>query len=336
MGVKRAALVGCGDVSIIHFEAIDEIDDIELVAVCDTDPDRLEEAGTQRGVPTYRDHLQMIAETRPDVVHIATPHHQHVQPAIDCLGAGVHVILEKPLANTLEEGRRLVSVAATAQPKIGICLQNRYNVSSQQARRILASGLPGRILGAYASVVWTRTADYYRARPWRGTWQDSGGGLLINQAIHTLDLVQWLVGDVVEVEGHVATRKFQDVIEVEDTAEALFTHANGAQTTFFAALTAPVHRPVEIEIYCEDAVLAIRNGLVVTWADGQQDVYPERAVPSGGRSYWGVSHEIYIRDFYARLADPERFWIGPAEAMASLEMLKALYASSSSLTGRTP
>jgi len=325
VGVKRAALIGCGDVSVIHFEAIDEIDDIELVAVCDIDPDRLEAVGTERGVATYTDHLEMIAEARPDVVHITTPHHQHVQLSIDCLGAGVNVIQEKPLANTLAEGQRLVDVAATAKPKIGICFQNRYNVSSQEARRLLDSGQLGEIQGAYASVVWTRTADYYYARPWRGTWRESGGGLLINQAIHTLDLVQWLLGDVVGLEGQVATHKFRDVIEVEDTAEALFTHANGAQTSFYATLTAPVHRPVEIEIHCENAVLAIRNGLEVTWADGRVDVYPERAVPSGGRSYWGVSHEIFIRDFYDKLDDPEPFWIGPAEAMASLEMLKSLY-----------
>jgi predicted dehydrogenase len=329
VGVKRAALIGCGDVSVIHFEAIDAIEDIELVAVCDIDPDRSAEVGAKRGVPTYADHLQMIAEARPDVVHITTPHHQHVQLSIDCLGAGVNVIQEKPLAHTLADGQRLVDAAAGALPKIGICLQNRYNVSSQEAHRLLDSGKLGEIRGAYASVVWTRTADYYHDRPWRGTWRESGGGLLINQAIHTLDLVQWLMGDVVTVQGQVATNKFGDVIEVEDTAEALFTHANGAQTSFYATLTAPVHRPVEIEIHCENAVLAIRDGLEVTWADGQVDVYPERAVPSGGRSYWGVSHEILIRDFYARLAAPEPFWIGPAEAMASLEMLTSLYANHS-------
>ncbi|NLI18448.1 MAG: Gfo/Idh/MocA family oxidoreductase [Actinomycetales bacterium] len=323
--MRRAAIVGCGDVSVIHVEAIQAIDDIELVAVCDLDPDRLEQASSAWGAAGYTDLHTMIAEARPDVVHVTTPHHQHVQVSIDCLEAGVHVIQEKPIAHTLGEGQRLVDAAAHARSKIGICFQNRYNISSQEARRILDSGELGRIEGAYASVVWSRTPEYYLAKPWRGTWDQAGGGVLINQAIHTVDLVQWLMGDVVDVNGNVATRKFPDVIEVEDTADALLTHANGTQTTFFAALTAPVHRPVEIEIYAEHGVLAIRNGLEVAWKHGGVDVYPERSVSSVGRTYWGVSHEILIRDFYKKLDDPEPFWISPAEAMASLEILKTMY-----------
>ena len=107
---------------------------------------------------------------------------------------------------------------------MGICFQNRYNVSSQEMRRLLDSGELGDVHGAYASVVWTRTADYYQSKPWRGSRAESGGGLLINQAIHTLDLVQWFMGDVVDLAGHVATNKFGDVIDVEDTAEMLLTH----------------------------------------------------------------------------------------------------------------
>ncbi|MGB7962970.1 MAG: Gfo/Idh/MocA family oxidoreductase [Propionicimonas sp.] len=247
--MKRAAIVGCGDVSVVHAEAIEAIGTIELVGVCDTDPDRLESASVDFGAAGYDDLGRMLDEARPDVVHVATPHHQHVQVTIDCLEAGIHVIQEKPIAHTLEEGQRLVDAARAATAKVGICFQNRYNVSSEQARRIIDSGLLGEIRGAYASVVWARTADYYLSRSWRGTFAESGGGLLINQAIHTLDLVQWLMGDVIAVDGHAATRKFGDVIDVEDTAEALFTHANGAQTSYSATLTAPVHRPVEVEIY---------------------------------------------------------------------------------------
>lgn len=322
---RRAAIVGCGDVSVIHAEAIEAIEGIELVAVCDADPDQLEAAARDLGAAGYDDLGQMLAEARPDVVHVTTPHHQHVQATIDCLAAGVHVIQEKPLAHTIEEGERLVEAARTASAKVGICFQNRYNVSSEEARRIIDSGLLGEIRGAYASVVWSRTAGYYLNRPWRGTFAESGGGLLVNQAIHTLDLVQWLMGDVVAVDGHAATRKFADVIEVEDTAEALFTHASGAQTSFYATLTAPVHRPVEIEIYGDRGALAIRNGLTLTLEDGTVEVFPERQVASAGRTYWGVSHEILIRDFYARLEDPEPFWISPAEAMKPLHMLKTIY-----------
>src|SRR5699024_9277079 len=170
------------------------------------------------------------------------------------------------------------------------------------------------------------------AKPWRGTWAGSGGGLLINQAIHTLDLVQWLVGPVERTEGHVSTRRFGDVIEVEDTADLLLHHAGGVTTSFYATLTAPRNRPVEIELDCENAYVELRGGLngglTIRWADGRVDRYGDRVTASNGRAYWGVSHELLIQDFYADLDRPAPFWIGPQEAMASLRLLKDAYRAS--------
>ncbi|TBT82669.1 Gfo/Idh/MocA family oxidoreductase [Propioniciclava sinopodophylli] len=329
MAVTRAAIVGWGDVAIIHREAIDTIEGVDLVGIVDTDADRREQANATLGVPAYASIDELVDAAAPDVVHVTTPHHQHITPTLEALERGVHVIQEKPLAASIEDGQRLLdwvdARAGDRAPKIGICFQNRYNISSQELRRLLDSGELGEIHGAYASVVWTRTADYYRAKPWRGSREESGGGLLINQAIHTLDLVQWFMGDVVDIAGHVATNKFGDVIEVEDTAEMLLTHSSGLKTSFYATLTAPQHRPVEFELDCENAYVSLRNGLTVAWKDGRLDTYEERKVPSGGRSYWGVSHELLIRDFYAKVDDPEPFWISPAEAMKSLQILKKTY-----------
>lgn len=329
MAVTRAAIVGWGDVAIIHHEAIDTIEGVDLVGIVDTDADRREQANATLGVPAYASIDELVDAAAPDVVHVTTPHHQHITPTLEALERGVHVIQEKPLAASIEDGQRLLdwvdARAGVRAPKVGICFQNRYNISSQELRRLLDSGELGEIHGAYASVVWTRTADYYRAKPWRGSREESGGGLLINQAIHTLDLVQWFMGDVVDVAGHVATNKFGDVIEVEDTAEMLLAHSSGLKTSFYATLTAPQHRPVEFELDCENAYVSLRNGLTVAWKDGRLDTYEERKVPSGGRSYWGVSHELLIRDFYAKVDDPEPFWISPAEAMKSLQILKKTY-----------
>lgn len=336
MGVTRAAIVGWGDVAVIHHEAVTAIDGVDLVGIVDTDADRREQATATTGVPAFATIDELVDATSPDVVHVTTPHDQHISPTLEALGRGVHVIQEKPLAASVEDGQRLVDWAAEPaggsdpKPKIGICFQNRYNVSSQELRRLLDTGALGEIKGAYASVVWTRTADYYRTKPWRGSKERSGGGLLINQAIHTLDLVQWFMGDVVDIAGHVATNKFGDIIEVEDTAEMLLTHESGLSTAFYATLTAPQHRPVEFELDCENAYVSLRNGLTVSWKDGRVEQYEERRVPSGGRSYWGVSHELLIRDFYASVDDPEPFWISPAEAMKSLQILKKAYRVSGS------
>ncbi|MGP9707727.1 Gfo/Idh/MocA family protein [Brachybacterium sp. AOP42-C2-15] len=332
MSARRIGLIGCGDVSVVHFEAIRDIEGLELVGVADTDPQALARATEATGVPGFTSTQELIDALKPDAVHVTTPHDEHIDPTLTALAAGVHVLQEKPLAHTLEEGQRLVDALKSAgpdAPKVGICFQNRYNLASERLRELLASGELGAVRGAWASVVWTRSADYYRAKPWRGTWANSGGGLLINQAIHTLDLVQWLLGGVERTDGHVATRKYGDVIEVEDTAELLLHHPGGVTTSFYATLTAPQHRPVEVELDCENAYVTLRGGtdggLTIRWADGRVDTIGERSVTSGGRSYWGVSHELLIRDFYEHLEDPEPFWIGPQEAMASLEILKEAY-----------
>ncbi|MFH5878261.1 Gfo/Idh/MocA family protein [Arthrobacter sp. NA-172] len=323
-----AAVIGCGDVSSVHFGALAKMDNVELVAVCDTDPGRLKAAANAFNVAGYADRLEMLEAVRPDVVHICTPHHQHASVAVDCLDRGISVIVEKPLAHTLEEGRRVVEAAQRSTAKIAVCFQNRYNATAQAMRRLLDDGGLGQVLGASATVMWHRTAEYYQDRPWRGTWAEGGGGLMMNQAIHTVDLLQWLVGDVKKVEGRASTRALGGVIEVEDTAEFIAGHANGAQSVFYATLANATNAPVTLDIVTEKATLSLRGDLTVSYADGTVETIPERVVESGGRAYWGVSHELLIKDFYAKLGDPAPFWISPAEAEKSLRIVKDIYAQS--------
>ncbi|WP_427007877.1 Gfo/Idh/MocA family protein [Pseudarthrobacter sp. H2] len=324
----KAAVIGCGDVSTVHFGAIAKLDDVELVAVCDTDPGRLAAAVAAYGVPGFADHLSLLAEQKPDVVHISTPHDQHAALAADCLERGVNVIVEKPLAHTLEEGRRLIEAAARSSAKIAVCFQNRYNATVQAMHALLSSGELGEVLGASATVMWQRSAGYYQSRPWRGSWAGGGGGLMMNQAIHTVDLLQWLVGDVVSLNGNASTRFLGGTIDVEDTAEFVAEHATGARSAFYATLANAVNAPVTLDIVTEQATLSLRGDLTVTYGDGRVDVVPERVVESGGRAYWGVSHELLIADFYARLGEDGPFWINPSEAAKSLRIVKEIYRQS--------
>lgn len=325
MTVRRAAVVGCGDVSVVHLQAIAKLDDVELVGVCDTDRDRATAAAERYGVPWFADHRQLLATVRPDVVHVCTPHDQHTPVAVDCLDARVAVLLEKPVAHTVAEADRLIA-AADRHPdvKVGICLQNRYNATTRAARDLLASGELGAVRGGAATVLWHRDPAYYQSRPWRGRKARSGGGVLINQAIHTLDLMELLVGDVVRVRGH-AGRHVLDDIDVEDTATVLLDHAGGARSVVFATVGNVVDAPVTIEIVTERAALLIRGDLTVSHADGRVDTVAEPVASSGGRAYWGASHELLIADFYASLTDPEPFWIGPREGARSLRVIHRLY-----------
>lgn len=334
MSNLKAAVIGCGDVSAVHLQAIADLPQVGLSAVCDTDSARLEAAKAANGVPGFPDHVSLIETMKPDVVHIATPHNTHASIAADCLERGVNVIVEKPLAHTLEEGRRLVEAARASSAKIAVCFQNRYNATAQAMHKLISSGVLGEVVGASATVMWHRNADYYRSRPWRGSWEGGGGGLMMNQAIHTVDLLQWLMGDVVSLTGNSSTRVLGETIAVEDTAEFVAEHANGARSLFYASLANSVNAPVTLDIVTEKATLSLRGDLTVTYGDGRVDVYPEmerdpeKEVPTGGRAYWGLSHELLIKDFYARIGEPGPFWIDPDEAFKSLSIIKELYRQS--------
>ncbi|MDT4992701.1 MAG: hypothetical protein QOH97_2593 [Actinoplanes sp.] len=324
--MTTTAVVGCGDVSVVHLEAIERLTGVDLVAVCDTDPDRAAAAARRYDVPGFADHRQLLAAVRPDVVHICTPHHQHVPVALDCLAAGVAVLQEKPVAATVPQAERLIAAARRhPQVKIGICLQNRYNATSRAARSVLRYGQVGRVVGGSATVLWHRDPAYYRARPWRGTLRESGGGVLINQAIHTLDLLEWLIGDVAAIRGHTGRYALDGVIDVEDTAYAVLDHEGGVRSVIFATVANATDSPVTIEIVTEKAVLLIRGDLTVRHADGRTDVVAEPAADTGGRAYWGASHQLLIADFYRTLRDPEPFWIGPREGSRALRLIDRLY-----------
>jgi len=325
--MTTAAVIGCGDVSVVHFEAIEALPGIELVAVGDVDPVAATRAAERYGVPSFAGHTELLAAMRPDVVHISTPHDQHVPPALDCLAAGVNVIVEKPVAHTRSEAERLVAAAERpGAPKIGVCFQNRYNATSQAMADLLASGQVGSVLGGSATICWHRPPAYYESRPWRGQVERSGGGVLINQAIHSVDLLQWLLGEVREVRGR-ASRLAIDGVDVEDTAHVVLDHDGAVRSVLFATNASATDSPVTVEIVTEGAELFLRRDLTVRYADGRVEVTPERQATSSGRSSWGLSHRLLIADFYARLSEPEPFWIGPREAAKSLDILSRVYAA---------
>jgi predicted dehydrogenase len=326
--MTAGAVIGCGTISIVHLGAIMSLDGVDLVGVCDTDADRAAAVGRRYGVPWFPDHAALLETVRPQVVHICTPHNEHVPVAIDALDAGVAVLLEKPVAHTVAEAERLVD-AATRRPdvKVGVCLQNRYNTTVQRAKALLGTGELGRVLGASATLLWHRDPAYYLARPWRGRVRESGGGVLINQAIHTLDLLEWLLGDVVEVRGHTGRYGLDGVVDVEDTAHVLLDHEGGARSVVFATVTNVIDSPVTIEIVSEGAVLLIRDDLTVTYADGRVETVAEPRVDTGGRAYWGASHALLIADFYSQLGKPGPFWIDPQEGARSLRLVQRIYQS---------
>ncbi len=331
-----AALVGCGDISAIHLDALARLD-IPLVGVCDTVAERAEEVAGALGVPAFTDHTELLAATRPDVVHVCTPHAEHLPVALDVLDGGAHLLVEKPLAASVAQARQLAAAAEAAAAsgvRTGVVLQNRYNPPNQRLHELVTTGALGQVHAAKADVNWHRTAAYYQARPWRGTWAGAGGGVMMNQAIHTLDLLLWLLGPATEVRGHAATYALAEAIEVEDTAEFVLNHAGGARSTLFATNTYPLNAPVSLTVHAERATAVMAGNLTVTWTDGRTETVAAAVPGNVGRSYWGDSHRLLIDDFYTRLGEADPFWIGPAAGLALVETIAAVYDASPNLVGR--
>lgn len=327
--MTTAAVVGIGDISTIHLQAIAANDQVELVGVCDIVPERAEQAAQQWGVPAFTDHQQLLEQARPEVVHITLPHHLHVPVALDVLAAGAHVLTEKPLGHTYQSAQRLADAARSAAPKLGVCFQNRYNPTSVALQQALAGGKYGAVLGARAAVWWDRDQAYYQRAPWRGRWDQGGGGVLINQTIHTIDLLCWLLGAPERVAGSAASLDRQPPVEVEDAATVLMHHPGGVRSTFFATNNHVGNAPVELELTCERGVLRFADGeLRAVAPDGSATLLAADVQATGARSYWGKSHQLLVDDFYRRLGDPEPFWIDADAALVSLGVLRTVYVQS--------
>jgi len=336
----RVAVVGCGDIAAVHLAAILAADAAELVGVCDVDDERRAAAAACGSCPGFPDLTAMLETVAPDVVHVCTPHHRHADLAAQCLAGGVSVLLEKPLAHTLDDGVRLAAAAEDSTAVLGVCFQNRYNDTARRLRDLLDDGGLGRILGARASLTWFRDAAYYARRDWRGRWATAGGGVLMNQAIHTLDLLQWFVGPVTDVRGTVATLALTDVIEVEDTAALRMRHRTPAGDTvgsvFYATNGHVENTPVTVEIITEHARLRLDADLTVTHGDGRVEVFQPATVTSGERAYWGASHGVLIEDFYRHVRADKRFWIDASAGLATLRVIQTAYQQTQAAMSAVP
>ena len=227
------ALVGCGRIAPIHAIALKELPFTEIVMTMDVIRERAEAFAREYGGQPTADYQQVLANPKVEVVQICTPHYNHAQLALKALEAGKHVLVEKPMALSVEDAKEMIATAQRKGLQLGVIFQNRYNASSEAVKEAISSGELGELRAARAFVTWHRDDEYYRSDPWRGTWAQEGGGLLINQAIHTLDLMQWLMGEIKTVSAN-CRRWGHEFIEVEDTAEAYIRFANGALGRFTA------------------------------------------------------------------------------------------------------
>lgn len=325
----KVAVIGCGSVSKMHFKALSEIEGIEITAVADIKPERADAMALEYGSRAYYDFDELLKNEELDAIHICTPHFLHTPMAIKALEAGINVLLEKPCSVSVNEVELLRAAQAKSGKQLGICFQNRYNNCVCEAKKLIDSGEMGNVKSARAFVTWDRDEGYY-SDDWHGTLDKECGGVLINQSIHTMDLVQYLCGKCKKVTAHVSTDRLKGIIEVEDTASALLELENGVTAVFYATLAYAENSEVFIEISLEKGKLRIEGEkLFVIDENGQfNKITGKTDAVYHGRHYWGSGHSALIKDFYYCLEKGEKFDIDAFEGGHAAKIVATCYKSS--------
>jgi len=256
----RFGIVGCGVIGPVHAEAIASLPDAELVSVVDLNPEKAQKLASQYGATSYTHLQQMLDHERLDVVIICTPSGLHGELACQVMRAGRHVIVEKPMEISSEAIDKMLRVQQETGVKLAVISQHRFDPASRRVHDLLEEKAFGRLILGNAIVPWWRSQAYYDSGDWRGTWKLDGGGVLMNQSIHSIDLLQWLMGPVKSVYGYTDTLVHR--IETEDVAVAVLRFANGALGAIAATTGAYPGVTTRIEIFGDKGSAVIENDIL--------------------------------------------------------------------------
>lgn len=311
----RTALVGCGVIGKVHAAIIPKYGTI--CAVCDIDEKAMDRFS---GIAKYTDYIQMLDEQLPDIVHICTPHHLHADMVIAALNRNINVLCEKPLCIRKEDIGRILEAEKNSKAQLGVSQQNRYNPANRYLKEQAEKLAPK---AASAQLYWHRGRDYYNSAPWRGKWATEGGGVLINQALHTLDILQWLVGMPNAIRAITSNAILGDTIEVEDTA---IVFGEGEKSFALSATVGlPFDQPIAISLLWDDNRQLIAQGNCVY--EGEKVITFEEIFECHGKPCYGSSHEALIADFYDCVASGRHFPVDGTEASKVIQLILAAYES---------
>ncbi len=325
----RFALVGCGRVATRHREAVAGCgSDARWVAVCDIDPGRRDEWSSTLDVPGFADLDDMLAAVDVDAVVLATPSGLHPSQAVAAAKAGVHVVTEKPMATRWHDGLAMVKACEDADVALFVVKQHRFNPAARAVRRAIEAGRFGRIYSVQLNLFWTRPQSYYDLAPWRGTWELDGGALM-NQAIHYVDLLQWLFGPVESV--HAFTSTLARRIEVEDTAAVNLRWRSGTLGAMnVTMLTHPSNFEGSLTVIGEHGTVRL-GGVACSRIDTWQFADSREAPPAeedwSDADPYGSGHHPLYRNIVATLRGEDAPAVDGHEGLKSLEIVIAAYRS---------
>ncbi|WP_312692804.1 Gfo/Idh/MocA family protein [Caproiciproducens sp.] len=325
----RIAIIGCGRISTSYADAFRKLENmIDVCYAVDTDIDRAKSFAEQFHCEYTADYEDLIGKNI-DVVHLCLPHYLHPALAIWAMKAGINVLVEKPVAITLQDADKMIDVQKQTGVQLGVIFQTRYNKGVQTIKRLIAENKLGKISGARSYLTWTRPDSYYEESNWKGTWDKEGGGVLIDQAIHSIDRVRYILGSDVEwIEGSIHNYR-HEMIKVEDTAEAVVKFKNGCLYNLYACNLYTDNSPITIEFHGEKGRAGLIQDMGFIDLDGMyteiRNTHDEVKV---GPDYWGSCHDVQIRDFYESVLNDTKVSVDGTEGRKTLEIIKGIYLSS--------
>ena len=336
----RYALIGCGRIAPNHVAAVmKNAATLEFCAVCDTVPEHMEATLAQlherdrNKIKRYTDYREMLAEVQPQLVAIATESGKHAAIGLDCIAAGANLIIEKPLALSMCDGRALIAAAREKGVKLCACHQNRFNKSIRKIRTAVEENRFGRMLHGTAHIRWNRGKDYYEQAPWRGTWAQDGGTLM-NQCIHDIDLLRWMMGDGVDEVVAYTDNLRHDYIEAEDIGLALVRFTNGAYGVIEGTTNVYPHNMEEtLYLFGENGTVKAGGksvNVIEEWdfRDGRGD--PATIKMEFGENppnIYGFGHTPLYEDMARAILDDREPYVSGEAGLRALELVLAIYRS---------
>ena len=333
----KYALIGCGRIATNHVTAAVN-NNLEIVAVCDVVPEKMEailekhNLADDKSIKRYTDYKKKLEENDLELVSIATESGKHAAIALDAIEAGVNVIIEKPMAMNMADAEEIIKRAVEKHVKVSACHQNRFNVAIQEVRKAIEGNRFGKLSHASINVRWNRNKGYYDQAPWRGTWEEDGG-CLMNQCIHGIDLLRWMMGDeVVEVYG--ATRQqFHDYLEAEDVGVAVVKFKNGAIGTIEGTTNVyPQNLEETLYLFGENGTVKIggkSTNTIDVWdfKDETAEDQKNKGLEEETSNVYGNGHTSLFADVIEAIKEDRAPYVDGVAGRNALEMVLAIYKS---------
>lgn len=332
------ALIGCGRIAVNHIKAALN-NKLKIVAVCDLLPEAIEgllvryELQNDQSIKRYTDYRLMLSEhPELELISIATSSGEHAHIALDCIDAGKNLIIEKPIAMSIPDADEIIRRSEEKDVKVAACHQNRFNVAVQQMRRALEAGRFGRLSHGSVHVRWNRGHDYYDQAAWRGKWA-SDGGCLMNQCIHGIDLLRWMMGDEVDEVYGVTKQQFHDYLECEDVGMAVVKFKNGAVGTIEGTVNVyPKNLEETLYLFGETGTVKLggtstNNIDIWQFADESGEDAENRGLQEATSNVYGNGHTALFADMMDAIEQNRRPYVDATAGRNALEMVLAIYQS---------